>query len=236
MNHTLTLQLWELPLLFWNKGITVFWKGSVPTTLGSAAKDAMTLGVNEALKRACPDDPLSNANGRPDLWKPFLMGGLTGCCLAVVLLPSAIIMAESQVVVGSHNSDQILIQEMMRRGGMKSFAVGLDGQLMRNGSVYAFFSRSYEVLTCLFRTHHVPSMLDELNNFLSGGFTWMLVGWTSHGHVVWRSKDECSGSLWYQDCRIVLSRTTENWRITTRNQRLIFGFRTDSVELSSQME
>jgi hypothetical protein len=79
-------------------------------------------------------------------------------------------MAESQVVVGSQNSDQILIQEMMRRGGMKSSAVGLDGQLMRNGSVYAFFSRSYEVFTCLFRTHHVPSTLDELNNFLSGGF------------------------------------------------------------------
>ena len=99
-----------------------------------------------------------------------MVGGLTGCCLAVVLSPSAIFMAKSQVVVGSQNSDQILIQEMMRRGGMESFAVGLEGQLMRNGSAYAFFSRSYEVFTCLFRTHQVPSMLEELNYFLSGGF------------------------------------------------------------------
>ena len=93
--------------IFWNEGITAFWKGVVPTTLGTAAEDAaMTFGVNEALKWAFPDDLLINTNGRPDLWKLFLMGGLTGCCLAVqVLSPSAIFMAKSQVVVGSHNSD-----------------------------------------------------------------------------------------------------------------------------------
>ena len=47
---------------------------------------------------------------------------------------------------------------------------------MRDGSFYAFFFGSYEVLTYLFRTH-VPSMPDELNYFLSGGFAGML-GWT----------------------------------------------------------
>lgn len=161
-----------------NEGVTAFWKGAVPTAMGMAAENAMAFGVNEALKRAFPDDAFGDTSqntGRPDLFKPFLMGTLTGCCSAMVLLPSEIVKAKTQVVVGSHSSDQI-VKEMIKRSGMKSFFVGLEGQLMRDGSFYAFFFGSYEVLTYLFRTH-VPSMPDELNYFLSGGFAGML-GWT----------------------------------------------------------
>ncbi|KAI2489720.1 hypothetical protein MHU86_24865 [Fragilaria crotonensis] len=161
--------------IFQNEGIAAFWKGAVPTAMGMAAENAMAFGVNEALKRAFPDDALSNTTGQPDLFKPFLMGSLTGCCSAIVLLPSEIVKAKTQVIVGSHSSDQIF-KDMIKRGGMKSLAVGLEGQLMRDGSFYAFFFGSYEVFTYLFRTH-VPSMPDELNYFLSGGFAGM-VGWT----------------------------------------------------------
>lgn len=160
--------------IFKNEGFNAFWKGSVPTALGMAAENAMAFGVNEALKRAFPDDPNADNTGRPDLFKPFLMGSITGCCSAFVLLPSEIVKAKTQVIVGSHTSDQIM-KDMIKRGGYRSLFVGLDAQLMRDSSFYAFFFGSYEVFTYLFRTH-VPSMPDELNYFLSGGFAGML-GW-----------------------------------------------------------
>ena len=43
--------------------------------------------------------------------------------------------------------------------------IGLDAQLARDASFYAFFFGGYEVFTYMFRTH-VPSMPDELNYFL----------------------------------------------------------------------
>lgn len=160
--------------IFKNEGLNAFWKGAVPTALGMAAENAMAFGVNEALKRAFPDDPNENTGGRPDLFKPFLMGSITGCCSALVLLPSEIVKAKTQVVVGSHTSDQIM-KDMIKRSGYKSLFVGLDAQIMRDASFYAFFFGSYEVFVYSFRTY-VPSMPDELNYFMSGGFAGML-GW-----------------------------------------------------------
>jgi hypothetical protein len=155
--------------------MTAFWKGAVPTALGMAAENAMAFGVNEALKRAFPDDPNEDLMARPSLLKPFAMGTITGCCSALVLLPSEVVKAKTQVVVGAGSSEMI-VKEMMAKQGIRSMFVGLDAQLMRDGSFYAFFFGSYEVLTYMFRTH-VPSMPDELNYFLSGGFAGML-GWT----------------------------------------------------------
>jgi hypothetical protein len=73
------------------EGLTALWKGAIPTALGMAAENAVAFGVNEALKRAFPDDKHVNLNAPPDLMKPFLMGTLTGCCSAMVLLPSEIV-------------------------------------------------------------------------------------------------------------------------------------------------
>lgn len=69
--------------------------------LGMAAENAVAFGVNEALKRAFPDDPASklDPNKPPDLVKPFAMGTLTGCCSAMVLLPSEIVKVWSQTAV-----------------------------------------------------------------------------------------------------------------------------------------
>ena len=73
----------------------------MPTAFGMALENAMAFGVNEALKRAFPDKPKEgNLDAPPDLGKPFLMGAITGCCSAMVLLPSEIIKAKTQVVVG----------------------------------------------------------------------------------------------------------------------------------------
>jgi len=90
------------------------------------------------------------------------------------LLPSEVIKAKTQVVVGQSSSTQV-IRQMIQKQGLKSLMVGLDAQLARDSSFYAFFFGGYEVFKYGFRTF-TPSMPDELNYFLSGGFAGML-GW-----------------------------------------------------------
>ena len=64
---------------------------------------------------------------------------------------------------------------MIKSQGIKSLFVGFDAQLARDASFYAFFFGGYDLSCYLFRTY-VPSMPDELNYFLSGGFAGMF-GW-----------------------------------------------------------
>lgn len=160
-----------------NEGIAAFWKGAVPTSGGMILENCMAFGVNEALKRAFPDTDSQNASqeGPPSLWKPFAMGAITGCCSATVLLPSEIIKAKTQISTERNVTSQQIIRDMMKRQGMRSFFVGFDAQLCRDASFYAFFFGGYE-LSCYFFRTFVPSMPDELNYFLSGGFAGM-GGW-----------------------------------------------------------
>jgi hypothetical protein len=65
--------------------------------MGMAAENAVAFGVNEALKRAFPDESKADPNQRPDLLKPFAMGTMTGCCSAMVLLPSEIVKVRPSV-------------------------------------------------------------------------------------------------------------------------------------------
>lgn len=159
------------------EGITALWKGSVPTAFGMMAENGMAFGVNEFLKRAFPDPNANNSNTsqRPSLLRPFAMGAFTGCCSALVLLPSEVIKAKTQVVVGTEQSPNAILKQMIKKQGIKSIFTGLDAQIMRDGPFYAAFFGGYEVFCYLFRTE-VPSMPDELNYFLSGGFAGML-GW-----------------------------------------------------------
>jgi Mitochondrial carrier protein len=158
-----------------HEGVTAFWKGAVPTAMGMAAENAMAFGVNAALKRAFPD-PDKVDGGPPSLGKPFLIGALTGCCSALVLLPSEIVKAKLQVVVGNHVTATEIMQKMVRKQGYASYMTGLDAQLARDSSFYAVFFGGYELSCYLFRTY-VPSMPEELNFFISGGLAGML-GWT----------------------------------------------------------
>lgn len=162
------------------EGIRALWKGAVPTAMGMAAENAMAFGVNEALKRTFPDEEKSseNINQRPDLLKPFLMGTITGCCSALVLLPSEVVKAKTQVLVGTADgtSSAEVYKKMISKQGIKSLFCGLDSQLMRDGPFYAVFFGGYELFCYSFRTF-IPSIPDELNYFLSGGFAGML-GWT----------------------------------------------------------
>lgn len=160
-----------------NEGVSALWKGAVPTAMGMVAENAMAFGVNEALKRTFPDDTREDPTKRPDLVKPFLMGAITGCCSATVLLPSEVIKAKTQVVVGMEASSAEIYKKMIKRQGIRSLFVGFDAQIMRDAPFYAFFFGTYELNCYLFRTF-IPSMPEELNYFMSGGFAGML-GWTA---------------------------------------------------------
>jgi len=161
-----------------NEGATALWKGAVPTALGMVAENAMAFGVNEALKRTFPDDAKEDPTKRPDLIKPFLMGAITGCCSATVLLPSEVVKAKTQVVVGSKEASSAdIYKKMIKRQGIRSLFVGFDAQIMRDAPFYAFFFGTYELNCYLFRTF-IPSMPEELNYFMSGGFAGML-GWAA---------------------------------------------------------
>lgn len=105
-------------------------------------------------------------------------GAITGCCSATVLLPSEVVKAKTQVVVGDVGaSSSEVYRKMIKRQGLRSLLVGFDAQIMRDAPFYAFFFGTYELNCYLFRTY-VPSMPEELNYFLSGGFAGML-GWTA---------------------------------------------------------
>ena len=160
-----------------NEGIAAFWKGALPTSGGMILENCMAFGVNEALKRAFPDtkDGAASAEGPPSLLKPFAMGAITGCCSATVLLPSEIVKAKTQVSTERRITSQQIVRQMMKTQGMRSFFVGFDAQLCRDASFYAFFFGGYE-LSCYFIRTYVPTMPDELNYFLSGGFAGM-GGW-----------------------------------------------------------
>jgi hypothetical protein len=142
----------------------------------------MAFGVNEALKRAFPiGDPTEvdggTLNGPPSLLRPFLFGAITGCCSATVLLPSEIVKAKQQIVIGSNaTASQVMSKMMAEQGQIRSFLIGFDAQLARDATFYAMFFGGYELSCYMFRTY-VPSMPDELNYFISGGLAGMF-GWT----------------------------------------------------------
>mmetsp|Transcript_5224 Transcript_5224/g.12497 ORF Transcript_5224/g.12497 Transcript_5224/m.12497 type:complete len:256 (+) Transcript_5224:241-1008(+) len=160
-----------------NEGIASFWKGAVPTAGGMVLENCMAFGVNEALKRTFPDNEGgSNEGGPPSLLKPFLMGTITGCFSATVLLPSEVVKAKTQVVVGRPVSSQEIVRQMIKSQGMRSMFVGLDAQLCRDAPFYAFFFGGYDLFVYGFKTY-VPTMPEELNYFLSGGLAGMF-GWT----------------------------------------------------------
>lgn len=191
-----------------NEGVTAFWKGSVPTALGMAAENAVAFGVNEALKRAfaSDDSPIASSSMRP-----FVMGGITGCFSALVLLPSEIVKAKLQVVVGANASSNEIMRKMMSSQGPKSFAIGLDAQLARDASFYAVFFGTYEFSCRFFRTY-VPSMPEELNYFISGGLAGM-GGWlfampldVPKTNVQSRYDAKVLGSYWPELMRIARQR------------------------------
>jgi solute carrier family 25 (mitochondrial ornithine transporter) member 2/15 len=157
------------------EGVTALWKGSVPTAVGMIFENGVAFGMNEALHRAFPEESTTKS-GPPDLVKPFWMGAVTGCCSALVLIPSEVVKAKLQVAVGAHHTTSSVWKKMVQAQGWSSLVVGLDAQLARDAAFYAVFFGGYKFSCYCFATM-VPSMPEELNFFISGGLAGML-GWT----------------------------------------------------------
>ena len=105
------------------------------------------------MKRAFSDTEDISAlkeDGPPSLLKPFMMGAITGCCSATVLLPSEIVKAKTQVTTELHVTSQDIIKRMMKKQGLRSFFVGFDAQLCRDASFYALFFGGYELSCYMF--------------------------------------------------------------------------------------
>lgn len=94
-----------------------------------------------------------------------MQGSITGCFSATVLLPSEVIKAKTQVVVGRSVSSQEIVRQMIKSQGMRSMFVGFDAQLCRDAPFYAFFFGGYDLFVYGFKTY-VPTMPEELNYFL----------------------------------------------------------------------
>lgn len=159
------------------EGVLAFWKGSIPTAMGMICENAMAFGVNAALGRYFADKNDSNNVLLHPIVKPFVMGALTGCCSALVLLPSELVKAKLQVCSTPTTTSAILKRMMKEQGGMRSFCVGLDAQLARDGVFYAVFFGSYELLCRGFEEVLPRNTSKEWIYFLSGGFAGC-IGWT----------------------------------------------------------
>lgn len=158
------------------EGVKSLWKGSVPTAIGMAAENAVAFGIHEALKRAFPSEQKDGE--APGLIQPFIHGTITGLTACIVLLPTEVIKAKTQVVIGDATkvTSTEIYRKMIQKQGYKSLFCGLDGQLARDGPFYGFFFGGYELFCYSFKTYF-PEIPDEVNYFMSGGFAGMLA-WT----------------------------------------------------------
>jgi len=166
--------------IIYQEGLSALWKGSVPAAVGMVAENAMAFGVNEALKRSIYNKIIDNGGNslldkkKPDFVRAFSLGTFTGFCSALVLLPSEVIKAKTQVIVGFECSSPIkIMQSMIRKQGIKSLFSGLDSQLIRDGVFYAVFFGMYELNCYLFKMY-IPSIPEELKYFISGGLSGMM--------------------------------------------------------------
>ena len=137
-----------------SEGASALWKGAVPTALGMVAENAVAFGVNEFLKRAFPDPNKKNNEDlytRPDLVRPFIMGTITGCCSAMVLLPSEVIKAKTQVVVGTAQTSSATFKRMIKEQGIRvsesfTFFVSIHiSDLINKFNIYIMLSKKVNV-------------------------------------------------------------------------------------------
>ncbi|GMH86203.1 hypothetical protein TrVE_jg5553 [Triparma verrucosa] len=173
--HTLKNILSESP--------AAFWKGVVPTTAGMMFENAMAFGINAHLKRTFPSTlpPVDIGHGgrstlsfSEDILRPMSMGFLTGFASSFVLVSSEIIKTQTQISTKKVSSLEIT-KYIINKRGVKGLFIGMDAQIMRDGPFYAVFFGSYEIFK--YAIHHLsPSLPEDVNFFLSGGFAGM-VGW-----------------------------------------------------------
>jgi len=169
------------------EGLPALWKGVVPTATGMMFENIVAFGVNEQLKRTptfqATLPPIYTGGATPgrnylvpkeDIARPMVIGFMTGCTSAGVLISTEIIKIRAQVSTTVVSSSAI-VKDIVKKRGVGGLFAGFDAQLMRDGPFYAVFFGSYELYKFTL-AQAVPGINEEVNYFLSGGFAGM-TGW-----------------------------------------------------------
>mmetsp|Transcript_11704 Transcript_11704/g.43611 ORF Transcript_11704/g.43611 Transcript_11704/m.43611 type:complete len:301 (-) Transcript_11704:1350-2252(-) len=161
------------------EGVTALWKGAVPTAMGMIAENAVAFGVRGQLKRMFPG--AEDSGFASSIAREFMLGYFTGCCASLVLCPSEVVKALTQLEGSGGKKDALsswqVTQRIWQTRGLPGFFAGLEAQIMRDGPFYAFFFGSYELFGHLMKTY-TPAVPDEARFFLAGGLAGM-AGWAA---------------------------------------------------------
>lgn len=161
-----------------NEGIPALWKGAVPTAGGMVLENCMAFGVNEALKRAFPNDPEKKAQGGPpDLFKPFLMVCIDctwSCpmeCVLCSLYPrnsstSWNISEFSSLIIGSNVRCELVMTVKWFRFSMTFFVLGCRRRRRRRffGCDFSNCSCPFTISLFLSRFHGSICLIQIYNN------------------------------------------------------------------------
>ena len=152
---------------FSGEGITALWRGSVPAFIGALSENAVAFAINGSLKRLM--NILRGSKEGKSSYEPYLCGGLTGTCTAVVLCPCDVIKCRAQLsrAQGKEASLKEIFAQTIKKQGYRGLYTGFSCQVLRDVPFYASFFGSYEAFCTLFKKN--TGWSDPTIYFVSGG-------------------------------------------------------------------
>lgn len=152
---------------FSGEGITALWRGSVPAFIGALSENAVAFAINGSLKRLMT--VLRGSKEGKKYYEPYLCGGLTGGCTAVVLCPCDVIKCRAQLsrAQGKASSFREILGQTLKKQGYRGLYTGFSAQVLRDIPFYASFFGSYEAFCTLFKKN--TNWSDPTIYFVSGG-------------------------------------------------------------------
>lgn len=152
---------------FSGEGITALWRGSVPAFIGALSENAVAFAINGSLKRLM--NVLRGSNEGRSVYEPYLCGGLTGACTAVVLCPCDVIKCRAQLsrAQGKAATIRDIFGQTIKTQGFRGLYTGFNAQVLRDIPFYATFFGSYEAFCTLFKKN--TNWSDTTIYFVSGG-------------------------------------------------------------------
>ena len=152
---------------FSGEGVTALWRGSVPAFIGALSENAVAFAINGSLKRLM--NVLRGSKEGKSSNEPYICGGLTGACTAVVLCPCDVIKCRAQLsrAQGKAATFREILGQTLKAQGVRGLYTGFSCQILRDIPFYASFFGSYEAFCTLFKKN--TSWSDTTIYFVSGG-------------------------------------------------------------------
>lgn len=153
------------------EGIQALWKGSIPALLGSLSENVVAFATNGVLKRVLQSGPEDSFS------KPFITGGITGACSAIVLCPCDILKCRAQVNIAKGLAQQsmtTLTQDILKKQGLRGLYTGFNSQLLRDVPFYSTFFGSYDILCHVMK--RFTTLPETSIYFIAGGLAGQ-IGW-----------------------------------------------------------